>query len=263
MENTFNLIPIVNAQDLDSLAQPTFGNIAVGSQTGSIASVLLSSTSTSTQVGQKFKVTLEIKTNEQQINEYKLAIDFDPAKLTVVDQDSVTAGTQVKLLDTVFTVATPQTNNTVSTTGRITLIANTPSGNGFSVNKNVAEIEFQAQTIGAASIKIAQGSTGTQLTRTNGTALNYTPNELSIQISAQSTTGNTNTGNTGGNTNTGNTGNTNTNTGTTGNTNVPTTIPNTGLMDDLPYLPLAVGVVMVGIGVSLIKGRPTKSSLES
>jgi altronate dehydratase len=131
MANIFDfLVPVVDAQTLDTISQPTFGTIDVGTQGGAVSTVLLSSTSTATQVGQKFKVSVEIKTNDNQINQYKILIDFDSAKLSVVDQDSATLGTQVKLLDTIFTIANPQSNNSVSNTGRITLIANTSSGSG-------------------------------------------------------------------------------------------------------------------------------------
>jgi len=249
MADIFNLIPIIKAQELDSLSQPTFGVIDTGNQGGALATTLLSSTSTSTQIGQRFKVTIEIKTNDQQINQYKILVDFDSTKLSLIDQDTTVAGSQIKLLDTVFTVETPATDNTVSS-GRITLIAGTPSGNGFSVNRNVAEIEFQAQQIGSANIKIVQGSVGSQLVRTNGTSLSFTPNELSVQISAQQVvpdvpdppdpviplpvTPNP------------------------GVVDIPTIIPNTGIEDILPLMPLGAGIVLVSMGVVLLRGNPKK-----
>jgi LPXTG-motif cell wall-anchored protein len=128
------------------------------------------------------------------------------------------------------------------------------------------EIEFQAQQIGAASIKVVQGSTGTQLLRPNGTALTFTPNELSVQISAAQS--NTGTGNTGsGNTGTGNTGGTQTGTtggtGTsTGTTQVPIVIPNTGIEDYYSIFSLIGGVFLVSLGVILLKTKPKKRGLE-
>ena len=251
------LIPVVNAQTLDSVSQPTFGPIEVGTQNGVVSTVLLSSTSTATQVGQKFKVTVEIKTNAQLITEYQIVIDFDSSKLSVVDQDTTVQGTQIKLLDQVFTISNPQVNNIVSSTGRVFLVANIPSGTPISVNRNVAEIEFQAQQIGAASIKIVQGSTGTRLTRSNGTTLTYTPNELSVQISATQSnnnnqnTGNQNTGNTGVDTNTGNA------------TQVPVVIPNTGIEDFQSLIPVLIGILLIVLGVMLSKTSTKKKSLES
>lgn len=246
MSDIFNLIPVVNAQELDTIAQPTFGVIDIGTQGGSLATVLLNSSSTAVKVGDRFKVTIEVKTNEQSINEYKILVDYDATKLSVVDQDSNTPGTQITFLDTVFSVSDPANDNIASSTGRITLLASTPSGNGFSVNRNVAEIEFQAQQIGAPTIKIVQGAVGTQLLRTNGTALSFTPNEVAVQISSIEVTPtpeppvNEEPGNTGG------------------NVDIPEVIPNTGITDALSLLPYALGITLILIGVGLMKQNPKK-----
>jgi hypothetical protein len=192
------IFPIVEAQSLDSIAQPTFGPIDVSGGSTASASMLLKSSKTSAVVGEKFKVTVEIKTNTVTINEYRIVIDFDPARLQVVDQDTTTPGTQVKLLDTIFTVATPATDNIVSSTGRITLIAKVASGNAFQVNRDVAEIEFQAQTAGSTAIKIFQDVNGSRLIRQSGVGVAFTPNQVTVQITASSgtTTTTTTTGST-------------------------------------------------------------------
>src|SRR6185369_220144 len=169
------LVPKVHAQDATS--QPTFGSIDVGGGTTSNALILLTSRKTSVKVGDKFKVKVHVKTNGLTISEYRLVIDFDPAKLTVIDQDSVTDGTQIKLLDTVFTVADPTNDNTVSSVGRIRLNA-AVTGQTQAVDADVAEIEFQAQALGTTTVKVVEGVTGSQIVREAGVGLGFTANEV-------------------------------------------------------------------------------------
>lgn len=187
MENSLQelLIPVVKGQAIDAVAQPTFGRIDVVSEGGTSATILVRSNKTSVVVGERFKATVSIATNDLTINEYRIVLEFDPSKFSVVDSDLNTTGTQVKLLDSLFLVENPETDNIVSSGGRIRLVAKTQTGNPFQVNRDVAEIEFQAQSIGASTIKIVQGTTGSQLIRQSGTGISFTPNEISIQIGTE------------------------------------------------------------------------------
>lgn len=244
MDNLIDLlIPSVSAQaenGADALAQPTFGpiNIGDGSSTTS-ASVLLKSTKTSAAVGERFKVTVEVKTNEIQISEYRLVIDYDPSKIRPVDADPASNGTQITVLDTVFTPEDPEEDNLASTIGRIRLNATSVDGQRYAVNKDVVEIEFQAQATGSTTIKVVEDASGTQIIRQSGVGLSYTSNEITVQVNAQST-GNTNN-NTGNNTGT----NTGTGTGTTGGQ-----IPNTAISPEMlsAIMSLGMGFFLVLLG---------------
>jgi len=185
MANFINIIPVVEAQSADAVAQPTFGPIEVGGGSTVSSSVLIRSDKTAVKVGDTFKVKVEIKTNNITINEYKVVVDFDPNLLSVMDQDSNTQGTQVSLLDTVFQVSNPVVNNTVLN-GRVIIDAKAASGNAFQVNRDVVEVQFQAQASGSATIKLTQGADGTQLTKLEGNSVSFTSNEITTLITSQS-----------------------------------------------------------------------------
>lgn len=240
MSNLINLFPIVKAQTIDAAAQPTFGSIDVGGGSTVTASMLLRSDKTSVDIGEKFIVTVEIKTNTVTINEYRIVIDFDSTKLQVVDQDPTVAGTQIKLLDTIFTVENPETDNTVSQNGRITLVAKVDSGNPFAVNRDVAQIEFQAQAAGSPTIKIFQDANGSRLIRQSGVGVSYTPNQLTVLVKTATSAGTTTGSNPPPISQT---------TTTTGGTTVGTTIPITGVADDIGSL-----VTVIGAAILIITG---------
>lgn len=177
-----SIIPDISAQNADTIAQPTFGPINVGGGGNSTgASVLLTSDKTTAEVGEIITVQVSIKTNDIPISEYRIAVDFDPLLLRALDENTAVQGTQMNLLDTVFTVTSPEQNNLVTSVGRARLIATAPEDNPQSVNVTVAQIRFQVQSPGSAKISIVQGTTGTQLIRQAGVGLTYTSNELTIQ----------------------------------------------------------------------------------
>lgn len=241
------LIPDAKAQTIDALSQPTFGVLDVGSSNVTTGSVLLSSSSTSVEVGQTFTVTVEVKTNTVSLSEYRIFIDFDPTALKVVgDSDSNTEGTQMTFLDDIFVVLNPTANNTVSSIGRASLVATAPAG-PLSVNKQVLQIQFQAQKQTNTSIKIVQGTTGTQLLRSQGVTAPYTSNELTIQVGTNVTTPPANNP-------------------TPNPVPVPVTtsqpvipppvIPNTSIASDITsLLPMLFGIILIVIGGSLVRKK--------
>jgi len=249
MAQFIQLIPIVEAQSLDTISQPTFGTITVSGGGGVTASVLLTSDKSSVKVGDTFTVKINVKTNTLSISEYKIVISYDKSLLSVIDQDTTTAGTQIKLLDDVFTIADPAKDNLVSTTGQITIDAKTTSGNSFQVNKDVAEIQFQAQAEGISTLKVTQGASGTQLIRSNGNSLTFTTNEVSVQ---SSTTVATNGGGTPINTPTP------TPTPTPQPSQVVSQIPNTGIKEDITSMSgVFVGLLLVATGLLMAKNKLT------
>lgn len=250
MADFIQLIPVISAQNLDGVAQPTFGNITTSGGGGTTATILLSSDKTSVDVGDTFTVKVNVKTNNFAISEYKIVINFDRSVLTVVDQDSATPGTQIKLLDDVFTVSDPATGNIVSTSGVITLNAKTVSGNSFQVNKDVAEIQFQAQAAGVPEISILQGVNNSQLIRSNGTSLNFTTNELTVQTQVQTSGGN------GGETPVGQNPPPAAPPPTTVVPPPVTEIPATAIGDDLGHTSgLFLGVFLIATGIMLAKNK--------
>ncbi len=247
MEDLFiKLVPKVSAQSFDALAQPTFGSIDIGGGSSITGSVLLSSDKTSVTVGERFKVRVELKTNDVNISEYRVVVDFDPTKLTVIDADPSVNGTQVRVLDEVFTVPNPLDDNTVASVGRIRVRASAPS-TPLTVNKDVVEIEFQAQSAGSTGIKVVEGSVGSQIVREAGVGLSYTANEVTIDVTTQTST--TTTGSTTGTTTTGSTAGTTGTTTTTGGQQ----IPDTALSDDvISAASVIFGVLFVILGSSLV-----------
>ncbi|MEP7104002.1 MAG: hypothetical protein ABI721_04820 [Candidatus Dojkabacteria bacterium] len=246
-----NLFPIVKAQTLDAAAQPTFGPIDVSGGSTVTASMLLRSDKTSVEVGEKFTVTVEVKTNTVTINEYRVVIDFDSTKLQVVDQDTNTTGTQVKLLDTIFTVADPATDNTVSQNGRITLIAKVDSGNPFQVNRDVAEIQFQAQAAGSPTIKIFQDVNGSRLIRQSGVGVAFTPNQLTVQVKTATAGGTTGTTPPPPPPNQ-----------TTGSTTGTTIIPVTGVSDDFgSAFTVILAIILIITGIKLRTEKKKKGEI--
>ncbi|MFS8130978.1 MAG: hypothetical protein ACMG57_03290 [Candidatus Dojkabacteria bacterium] len=250
-----DLFPIVKAQTVDASAQPTFGSIDVGGGSTVTASMLLSSDKTAVDIGEKFTVTVEIKTNTVTINEYRIVIDFDSTKLQVLDQDPSTPGIQIKLLDTIFVVENQETDNTVSQNGRITLIAKVDSGNPFTVNKNVAEIQFQAQAAGSPTIKIFKDASGSRLIRQSGVGVDFTPNGLTVQVKTATGAGTT-TGSNPPPTNQ------TTTTTTTGGTTTTTTIPKTGVADDLgTALTVLAAAILIITGIKLSSEKKKKGEI--
>lgn len=237
VSNLIELFPIVKAQTVDATAQPTFGAIEVNTDNSVAASMLIRSDKTSVNVGDTFTATVEIKTNAITISEYRIVIDYDATKLSVVDQDTSTPGTQIKLTDTVFTVANPGTDNTAAS-GRIILDAKVASGNAFAVNRDVAQIQFQAQAAGSPTIKVTKDTGTSRLVRQSGSEIGFTNNQFNVQITTATGAGGTTSApppiaQT-----------TTTTTSTTGGTTSVTTIPVTGVADDIGS---AITVIVAGV----------------
>jgi hypothetical protein len=180
--NILKVIPKVHAQ-ADAVAQPTFGSIDIGGGETIAAQVLLNTSFSSVEVGKQFTVQVEVRTNEITLNGYNIVVEYDPSILTVVDQNPDISGTQVKLLDPVFnTTSEPEDNFVDIVKGEIFLSASITEGSGLTVNRSVFEVAFQAQSIGAATIKIKEGANGTKLIRPSGQTIRYTSNQRSIDI---------------------------------------------------------------------------------
>lgn len=259
-----SIIPNVSAQTADTIAQPTFGPINVGgggNTTG--ASILLTSDKTAALVGETVTVQVAIKTNNIPITEYRIAIDFDPTLLRVIDEDSATPGTQMRMLDTAFTITNPEQNNIVTNVGRARLIATAPQNTAQAVNTSVLEIRFQVQAVGNPRITIVQGTTGSQLIRQAGVGLTFTSNEISIQASANTgtppvTDGSTPVTNGTPNPTTGTTPVTTTNPGNTTGTIIPDTALSPGFIS---ILTLVIAMLSVLMGLSLRSTNRKKRDL--
>jgi hypothetical protein len=175
------LIPKVKAQASDAISQPTFGEITAGTGSTTTSSVLLNWENPTVRVGDKFKVKIEIKTGDLKISEYKVVVTYNRDFLSVVDKDPASPGTQVTILDTILTVADPATDN-VASDGRVSVTAKAASGTDYQVNKEVIEIEFQAQRTGQTKMQVATAVDGTRLTRLNGQPIAFNVNEISTNI---------------------------------------------------------------------------------
>ncbi len=255
---TFNLfdvvVPKIEAQSYDGISQPTFGllDIAEGENQ---AELNFTTDTTSPAVGETFTVDVEISTKDFTINEYQIIVDFDTTKLSVLDSEPDTAGTQVEFLDLVYVVE-PGDNNVQD--GRITLIARTPSGNALQVNRAVARITFQSQEQGVTVIEPVATFEGTKLINQNGVVIDASLNSLTLNVGSARTSSATSTSSsTSANATT-----TSATSSSSGPTQPPDQIPNTGIFDDggLAILPLAIGLLLVVVGARLRgeakKGKP-------
>lgn len=238
------LIPKIGAQSSDAISQPTFGAINISPGSITTSSILLNWANPVIKVGDKFTVKVELKTGDFKINEYKIVLTYNKDFLTVVDKDTATVGTQVRVLDQLLTIATPASGN-VAADGVITVNAKAPSGADYQINKEVVEIEFQAQKVGTSKIQVLTTSSGSRLTRLNGQPLSFNINEIGVNI-ATATSTNTNNGQNGNPTTPNNNSNQNV-------TPTPTnqTIPNTALSDGPGFLlSLALGLGFIATGFS-------------
>lgn len=241
------LIPTVNAQSgVDSLAQPTFGIVDLQGGSTSTGSVLISVDKTNVNVGDTITATIAINTNEISIEEYRISLGFDPTKFSVVDADSATEGTQVTLLDPIFSIENPSTDNTVSSQGRVRVIAKVDSR--LAVNRDVIEIKLQAQSGGNTAIEVINsGELPTELVREAGVGLSYTPNSVTIGINTTQTIPDPGT-----------------NPGTDGGIVTPTNpttpqIPDTSIEEFLPaILPILGGILLLVLGISLSRGGKSR-----
>lgn len=181
----FNFIPKVQAQGLDATAQPTFGPVDIeglNPVNDSVQFKLTTETNTA-KIGENFTVDVNINTGQDiSISEYQIVIIYNPQEVTVVDQDTSTPGTQIQLVDSLFTVVEPiADNNYASTTaGKIYLRA---TGDfPIPVNYKVAEIVFQSQQIGNTEISLdTTPIEGTRVRRGN-TDIAYTSSTLSVLV---------------------------------------------------------------------------------
>lgn len=177
------LIPKVQAQSADAISQPTFGAITSGVGQTTSASILLNWDNPTVRVGNTFKVRVELRTGDFRISEYRAVITYDRDFLSVVDKDPATPGTQVTMLDTLLTIQTPASDN-LAADGRIVVSAEAPSGSDYQINKEVIEIEFQAQRLGQTKVQVATAVDGSRLNRLSGQSIAYTVNEVNVNIAA-------------------------------------------------------------------------------
>lgn len=176
------LVPVVSA---DTLAQPTFGTLNVTPiDTVTGTRVDLESETTSVKVGDNITIKVFIQTGPSiGISQYRLVVEYDQNILSVIDQDTATLGTQIKNTNPNFIVANISTDNLTSN-GRSRLVASISGGidTELSSKTEVAEITFNAQSIANTVVKIATGSTGTQLKTSAGRLIGYTSSEKQISV---------------------------------------------------------------------------------
>lgn len=234
----------VSAQSLDGLLQPTFGDLDLGDDTGVLSSISLTADSTSIGVGETFTVDVELKTNDVEIKEFHIIIDYDTSKLSVIDDQPTTGGTQIEFLDTVFEVE--DGDNLVDTsTGRITLIAKTATSTAYQVNRDVARIKFQSQKIGTSVIEPVSGTSGSQLINENDVAVAVTLNSITISASTETSSSSSSSSSS-----------TSSSSSSSSSSGGVDEIPDTGLAEDIAAnMPFLIGLLLIALGVMLRRAR--------
>lgn len=219
-----DLLGKVYAQDdVDTLAAPTFPftppfETPTPTPTTDGAKITLNTSDATLKVGEKTTVTVRVESDDVEIKAYKVVISYDPTKLRVTDKDAQISGTQVTFTDTFFN----DTKNLASEqVGTIEITAATPSS-AVTVNRNVADIEFEARATGTVTLEVIKDQSS--LTdASDANALESTV-PLVITISGDSTT--------------------------PGGTPTPG-LPKSGILDESPILTGIVGVLLVVTGIIL------------
>ncbi|HEX9804329.1 MAG TPA: hypothetical protein VGA67_01490, partial [Candidatus Dojkabacteria bacterium] len=100
-------------------------------------------------VGESGTIDIKIDSKGEQVNEFRIIIEFDPTHIQIQDSDLSSTGTQVEYLDTFFVPVTNgnrvDTNIIGSETGQSGRITITAQANGDPVsisNRTVAQINF-------------------------------------------------------------------------------------------------------------------------
>lgn len=181
----FRLIPAVEAQSIDAVAQPTFGPLVLSNTPGGANNVQIVITSTQTTVanGNTFKVSIELKTGTDiSVDEYQLVLKYNPQRLTVKDKDTGNSGVQSTLTDTLFTIPTPVSNNNYASTTAGLIFIRAKGNYPVTINRKVFEIEFQAQSLGVSEISVdTTPIDGTRIKR-GATDIAYNPSSLTINV---------------------------------------------------------------------------------
>ncbi|MBN1915836.1 hypothetical protein JW796_02455 [Candidatus Dojkabacteria bacterium] len=219
-----NLLDKVYAQsNLDTLAAPTFPFTPPFEEqppatTTDGAKISLNTSKATLKVGEKTTVTIRVESDDIEINTYKIVISYDPTKLGVIDKDAQTSGTQISFTDTYFT---DNANLASEQIGTIEIAATTPSS-AVTVNRNVADIEFEGRATGTVTLEIMDEHSS--LTGTNNTNIPASTVPLVITITGDTTTP----------------------------TIIPTPgLPKSGILDESPVLTGIVGILLVMTGIML------------
>jgi len=188
---TKRLIPIAQAQIIDAIAQPSFGNLSNdSSQNRTLARIDLTPTTniTDLKVGDTFTIGVNIKTFEEvTLNKIALKISFDKTKFSVIDSNPNVSGTQIKITNTNFYTESDQDNLANNSDGTITLIISSDEPVDFSEGGEIATITFNAQSAGSSKISVVSGSQGTKLF-SDSKSVAYLTSEL--QLNTKTSSGN-------------------------------------------------------------------------
>jgi len=267
MATSINIIPLVQAQTADAIAQPTFGVIQAGGGSTATASVLLTSSATTVNEQDSFAVQVRINTNGIGISEYRLSISYDPTFLSIIDSDTTTPGVQIEFNDPVFQISDPSKNNLASTSGTIILDAKNPSGNTDIPRNNVlvATIHFQAFKAGQDIINVVNtGQNSTQLITLSGTTLDYSQNYITTIIqqgTASSSINNSSTSSTIVNVSSNSSISSQVFSSTPAN---PPKIPNTGIVDNPGTLiTFVIGSLLIIFGILLTRDGNKEKRIDS
>ncbi|MEI6462149.1 MAG: cohesin domain-containing protein [bacterium] len=174
---------------VDAVAKPTFpydGPFEIPATTSTATSTVnltLASDVQNPKIGDTFKVSITISSGQTSIKSYKVQLTYDKSLVDVIDSDSTTSGIQLKVIDTFFTV---KTNSINSTSGVVTLEANTSNAN--TVNRKVAEISFKAKTAGTFTITKDSSNTIAISTTDTSVPLNYQALSLVLGTAASEST---------------------------------------------------------------------------
>lgn len=239
------LFSIAKAQGLDDVASPT---IPFDPPDGPVAStapttppvitgpnIQLSTTTTQVKIGEVFRVEVIVDSEEEEIREYGIQIQFSNELVEVVDFDTTTPGGQIDFLDP---FSAPTENLASNENGIIAISATSEVGSTTISERTVAAIEFRGIAEGFAEISI--NNANSLLIDVNSTNVLESTNSANVTITTEDAPSDTLTPLPT----------------TPGGPVLPSTTPDTALFDGSnPYTPIAFGVILMLSGYYIWKRR--------
>lgn len=133
----------------------------------------LTTSKTSYAVGEQGTIEIKIDTKGQQIDEFKIAIQFDSSHVEIIDADPIDGGVQIEYLDTHFVafenkVETNLSIDSAGQDGMITINASAQNSQAATVsNRTIAKINFRIKSAKVSEFEIIANDSNLQLSSVN------------------------------------------------------------------------------------------------
>lgn len=176
-ESTYDTTSSPSYPNSGTTTPPTDSNPEPVTHDGTISVI---SDTQSVYSGETAVMQVNIDSDGAKVKQISVTIEFDSDMLQAEDSESLTAGSQIDVTSTNFTV---QNNEIDNDTGEITL--NLTSDTAVVVDENVAQVTFKAIDTGSASVTVSQ--TASSLSDEDSNDILYSTQGETLSITAQNT----------------------------------------------------------------------------